>query len=64
MKYIILEGYPSDVQKKLNQWKSTGYTLTVLGQSAYATASGETWVVLIVEREEAPRAGGSNGQAG
>jgi hypothetical protein len=34
IEYKILEGYPSDVQKKLNQWKHE-YKIEVLGFSAF-----------------------------
>jgi len=48
--YKIIEGIPSECQKKLNQWRHD-YNIIILAQCAYDSESGgPTWLVITLAR--------------
>lgn len=47
----IIEGYPKDVQKLLNQWRHQ-FHLVIHGQTVFMNNKNETWCVLTVERNQ------------
>lgn len=47
----IIEGYPKEVQKLLNQWRHQFHVI-IHGQNAFQNQSGETWIILTVERNK------------
>lgn len=59
MEYKIIDGFPEDVQKILNQWRHK-YKITILGQNSFQADLVDVnfcpyksiWVVIILSREE------------
>jgi hypothetical protein len=57
IEYKILEGYPQDIQTKLNQWRHD-YKLRILANSAYANQDQLTWCVMIISRKKLEKSNG------
>lgn len=52
--YKILEGFPVDLQTKLNQWRHE-YKLRILTNTAFLNEDRETWCVMVLARQKLER---------
>lgn len=51
MEWKIIQGYPKDIQMKLNQWKHN-YHIHIHGYDVSSADDGSTWVCLLLTREK------------
>jgi hypothetical protein len=58
IEYKILEGYPQDIQTKLNQWRHD-YKLRILANSAFDNPENhKTWCVMVISRKKLEKSNG------